>query len=71
MCNDKKCAEKPCKVKKCGTISCMLAGLVSGITLGVIGKILLDSNKKQLMKKVNKMADAMENLTDSAMDMFK
>lgn len=64
--------DKPCCEKKgTGTVSCMLAGLMSGIALGVIGKILLDSNKKQLTKKMNKVADAMENLTDSAKDMFK
>lgn len=69
MCNDKKCCEKSCK--KGGTFKCMLAGLISGITLGVIGKILIDSNKKQLKRKLDNMADAMENLTDSAKDMFK
>lgn len=64
--------EKPCCEKKgVGLVPCMLAGLMSGIALGVVGKILLDSNKKALMKKVNKVADAMENLTDSAKDMFK
>ena len=49
----------------------MLAGLMSGIAIGVIGKILLDTNKKKLMKQVNKMADAVEDLTDSAKNIFQ
>ena len=64
MCNDKQCKEKK------GIVPCMLAGLTSGIVIGVIGKIMLDTNKKQLMKKVNQMAEAMENLGDSAKNLF-
>ena len=65
-------SEKPCCEKKgMGVVPCMLAGLMSGIAIGVIGKILLDSNKTALMKKFNKMADAVEDLTDSAKDIFK
>ncbi len=76
MCKDKKnnmmCQDKQCKEKKgSGVVPCMLAGLTSGIVIGVIGKIMLDTNKKTLMKKVNKMADAMENLTDSAKNIFQ
>ncbi len=66
------CQEKACKQKKgSGVVPCMLAGLMSGIAIGVIGKIMLDTNKKKLMKKFNKMATAVEDLTDSAKDMFK
>ena len=70
MCNDK--CKDSCKTKKCtGVIPCMLAGLTSGIVIGVIGKIMLDTNKKALMKKINQMADAMGDLGDSAKNLFQ
>ena len=71
MCPDKKMMDKSCCKKGTGVVPCMLAGLMSGIAIGVIGKIMLDTNKKALMKKVNKVADAMDNLTDSAKNMFQ
>ena len=67
MCPDKKCKEKKCA----SPLSCMLAGLMAGVALGIIGKILLDSNKKALKKKADKMLSAMSDLGDSAMEMFK
>ena len=66
MCNDKKCKEK-----KCSAFGCVLAGLASGVMLGIIGKILLDTNKKALKKKADKMLSAMSDLSSSAMEMFK
>ena len=66
MNNDKKCNDK-----KCSVIGCVMAGLASGIVLGVIGKILLDTNKKALKKKADKMVAAMGDLSASAMEMFK
>ena len=71
MCPDKKENDKSCCKKGIGIVPCMLAGLMSGIAIGVIGKILLDTNKKKLMKQVNKMADAVEDLTDSAKSIFQ
>ncbi len=71
MCPDKKSTDKSCCKKSSGVVPCMLAGLMSGIAIGVIGKILLDTNKKKLMKQVNKMADAVEDLTDSAKSIFQ
>ncbi len=71
MCPDKKGMDKSCCKKSTGVVPCMLAGLASGIAIGMIGKILLDTNKKKLMKKVNQMADAMENLGDTAKNMFQ
>ena len=69
MNNDKNCN---CKDKKCASpFSCMLAGLAAGVALGMIGKILLDTNKKALKKKADKMMQAMSELGDSAMEMFK
>ena len=61
-CNNNKCSS---------TFSCVLAGLASGIALGMVGKILLDSNKKALKKKADKMLDAMSELGSSAMEMFR
>ena len=60
MCNEKNCPQTKCA----STVGCMLAGLASGVALGVVGKILLDANKKSLKKKADKMLSAME-------DMFK
>ena len=67
MNTDKKCNEK----KGAGTFSCVLAGLAAGIALGMIGKILLDTNKKALKKKADKVFAAMSDLGDSAMDLFQ
>ena len=67
MNNNQKCPKKKCT----SVIGCMLAGLASGIALGVIGKILLDTNKKALKKKADKMITAMSDLSNSAMEMFK
>lgn len=65
------CPEKKCKQKKCSVIGCVLAGLASGIAIGMIGKILLDTNKKALKKKAEKMLKAMGELGDSAVAMFQ
>ena len=71
MCPDKKSTDKSCCKKSSGVVPCMLAGLMSGIAIGVIGKIMLDTNKKSLKKKVEKMTQAMENLGDSAKNLFQ
>lgn len=71
MCPDKKENEKSCCKKGVGVIPCMLAGLMSGVAIGVIGKIMLDTNKKSLKKKFEKMTEAMENLGDSAKNLFQ
>lgn len=65
------CPDKKCKAKKCSAFGCVLAGLASGVALGMVGKILLDANKKALKKKADKMLKAMSDLGDSAMEMFK
>ena len=72
MCPDKKSAGMKCSDKKCAsTFSCVMAGIASGVALGVIGKILLDTNKKALKKKADKMLQAIGDLGDSAMDMLR
>lgn len=64
--------DKNCPKKKCAsTIGCVMAGLASGIAIGMIGKILLDTNKKALKKKADKMLKAMSDLGDSAAAMFQ
>ena len=65
------CPEKKCKDKKCSAFGCVLAGLASGMALGVVGKIVLDSNKKALKKKADKMLKAMADLGDSAAALFQ
>ncbi len=65
MCSDK------CKEKKTSGLKCVLCGLGAGIAVGMIGKVLMDTNKRTLQKRANKVADAMENLANSAMEMFK
>ena len=64
-------SDKKCCGKKCSVIGCMLAGLASGVAIGVSGKIVFDANKKALRKKAEKMLDAMGDLGASAMDLFK
>ena len=65
------CPDKKCKEKKCSVVGCVLAGMASGVALGVIGKIVLDTNKKALKKKADKMLKAMSELGDSAAAMFQ
>lgn len=60
-----------CNEKKGGSLKCILGGLAAGVAVGMIGKMLMDTNTKTLQKKAGKVADAMEKLADSAMDMFK
>ena len=57
--------------KNCGAVKCLLAGMGAGVAVGVVGKVLMDNNKRTLKKKAGKVADAMESLIDSAKDMFQ
>ena len=57
--------------KKGGAVKCLLAGMGAGVAVGVVGKVLMDNNKRTLQKKAGKVADAMESLIDSAKDMFQ
>ncbi len=60
-----------CCEKKGSGLKCAIAGAGAGLAVGAIGMVLLSSNKRTLKKKANKVADAMENLFDSAKDMFQ
>ena len=66
MMNSEKCASK-----KGSGLKCVLGGLAAGVAVGMVGKVLMDNNTRTLQKKAGKVADAMENLANSAMDMFK
>ena len=57
--------------KKGGAVKYLLAGMGAGAAVGVVGKVLMDNNKRTLQKKAGKVADAMENLIDSAKDIFQ
>jgi len=57
--------------KNGGAVKCLLAGMGAGVAVGVVGKVLMDNNKRTLQKKAGKVADAMESLIDSAKDMFQ
>ena len=64
--------DKMCKEKKCGpSLCCALAWMAAGIAVGVIGKIVFDSNKRAIKKKADEMISAMSDLGETAMEFFK
>lgn len=65
-----KCNEK-CEKKKSGSLMCILGGMLAGAAVSAVGIFLLTNNTRTIQKKANKVADAMENLANSAADMFK
>ena len=60
-----------CTGKKGGGLKCVLGGLAAGIAVSAVGVVMMNNNKKALQKKAGKVADAMEDLFDSAKDMFQ
>lgn len=66
MCNNGNCADK-----KGGSLKCILGGLAAGVAVSAVGVVMMNNNKKALQKKAGKVADAMEDLFDSAKDMFQ
>lgn len=64
MCNDK------CN-KKGGHLKCIIGGIAAGIAVSAVGVVMMNNSKRSLQKKANKVADAMENLLDSAKGMFQ
>lgn len=65
------CSSGSCKEKKGGSLKCILGGMAAGITVGTVGMIMMNNSKKTLQKKAGKVADAMEDLFDSAKEMFQ
>ncbi len=63
-------SQSSCK-KKGGAVKYLLAGMGAGAAVGVVGKVLMDNNKRILQKKAGKVADAVEDLIDSAKDIFQ
>lgn len=65
MCKDK------CEKNKGGALKCLLGGMIAGAAVSAVGIFLMTNSKRALQKKAGKVAQAMENLADSAKDMFK
>ena len=63
--------DKMCKEKKKGTFGSILVGMAAGAAVGVVGKMVFDSNKRMLKKKADEMLSAMSDLGETAMDFFK
>ena len=57
--------------KKGSGVKLLLGGLLAGTAVGATGVFLMNSDKRALQKKAEKVADAMENLADSAVNMFQ
>ena len=60
-----------CAGKKGGSLKCILGGLAAGVAVSAVGVVMMNNSKKTLQKKAGKVADAMEELFDSAKDMFQ
>ena len=65
------CSSGDCKEKKGGSLKCILGGMLAGAAVSAGAICLMSNNKKMLQKKANKVAQAMEELLDSAKDMFQ
>lgn len=65
MCNEK------CSEKKGGTLKCVLGGMLAGAAVSAVTICLMSNNKRTLQKKANQVAKSMEDLIDSAKDMFQ
>ena len=59
-----------CNEKKGGALKCILGGLAAGVAVSAVGVVMMNNSKKTLQKKAGKVADAMEDLFDSAKEMF-
>ncbi|MBQ3265710.1 MAG: hypothetical protein IJH07_08025 [Ruminococcus sp.] len=64
------CNSSDCK-KKGGSLKCILGGLAAGIAVSAVGVVMMNNSTKTLQKKAGKVADAMEDLLNSAKDMFQ
>lgn len=66
MCTNGNCADK-----KSGVVKGILGGLAAGVAVSAVSVVMMNNSKKTLQKKAGKVADAMEDLFDSAKDMFQ
>lgn len=66
----KKMCGESCE-KKGGGLKCVIGGMAAGIAVSAVSAVLMNNNKRALQKKAGKVADAMENLFDTAKDMFQ
>ena len=65
------CSSGDCKEQKGGSLLCILGGMLAGAAVSAGAICLMSNNKKTLQKKAGKVAEAMEDLLDSAKDMFQ
>lgn len=54
-----------------GIIVGMALTMASGVAVGMMGKKMIDDNKRILRRKANKVADTVENIADTTRYMFK
>lgn len=57
-------------ISKMSAVKGAVIGTVAGMVVGMGVKSLMDTNKRTLKRKANKMVDAVENLADTAKNMF-
>lgn len=65
------CNSDGCKEKKGSSLKCILGGMLAGAAVSAGAICMMSNNKKMLQKKAGKVAEAMEDLLDSAKDMFQ
>lgn len=54
-----------------GILVGMTLTMASGIAVGMMGKKMMDENKRMLKRKARKVADTVENIADTTRYMFK
>ena len=54
-----------------GITAGILLSMAAGAAVGIMGKKLVDDNKKQLKRKADRVADTMEEIDDTAKFVFK
>ena len=54
-----------------GITAGILLSMAAGAAVGIMGKKLVDDNKKQLKRKADRVADTMEEIADTAKFVFK
>ena len=57
--------------KKGGVLKGVLGGVAAGIAVSAVSVVMMNNSKKTLQKKAGNVADAMEDLVDSAKDLYQ